>query len=203
MKLYYTPGACSMAAHITALEAGIHLDLEAVDLATHQSASGEDYYRINPKGYVPALVLNDGEILTENMAVLLFLAQRKPESGMAPPLGDPAWFRAVEWLSFVATEIHQGYGVLWNRALDAPVRESAVVRLKKRLDFLETHLRDNAYLLPGGYSVADAYLFVVLSWSDILKFDLNPWPSIRSYRAIVADRPAVRRALKAEGLLKS
>ena len=201
MKLYYTPGACSMAAHITALEAGIHLDLERVDLATHKTETGADFYGINPKGSVPALQLNDGEILTENTAILLFLAQRKPESGMAPPIGDPAWFRGVEWLSFVATEIHQGYGPLWNRSLDAKARESAIVKLKRRLDFLEKHLKDNPYLLPGGYSVADAYLFVVLNWSDMVKFDLNPWPSLRSYRAIVGDRPAVRRALQAEGLL--
>jgi glutathione S-transferase len=201
MKLYYTPGACSMAPHIVAEESGLTLDLIRVDLATHTTERGDDYYAVNPKGYIPALVLKNGDVLTENIAVLLYLANRRPEHGMAPPIGDPAWFHALEWLAFVSTEMHQGFGPLWNRNLDATARSAAVAKLHKRLDYLEAHLRVNPYLLPGGYSVADAYLFVVLNWADILKFDLNPWPSVRSYRAIVGDRPAVQRAMKAEGLI--
>ena len=115
-------------------------------------------------------------------------------------MGDPAWFRAVEWLTYVATEIHQGFAPLWTRNLPDASRKVLVEKLKKKLDFLEIHLRENPYLLPGGYSVADAYLFVVLNWAEMVHFDLNTWPSVRSYRAIVGDRPAVRKVLKAEGL---
>jgi glutathione S-transferase len=200
MKLYYTPGACSMAAHIVAEEEGLKLDLVRVDLATHLTEQGEDFRIINPKGYIPALVLKNGDVLTENIAVLLYLARRRPEFGLAPLMSDPAWFHLVEWLAFVSTEMHQGFGPLWNRNLDEAARATALLKIRKRLDYLEAHLKQNPYLLPGGYSVADAYLYVVLSWADHLQFDLNPWPSVRSYRAIVADRPAVRRARQVEGL---
>lgn len=201
MKLYYTPGACSMAAHIVAEEEGIALDLVRVDLATHLTEVGSDFRAINPKGYVPALVLDDGGILTENVAILLYLAHLRPRSGIAPPMGDPVWFRAVEWLTYVATEMHQGFGPLWMRNLPEASRKILIEKLGKKLDFLESYLRENPYLLPGGYSVADAYLFVVLNWAEMVRFDLNPWPSIRSYRAIVGDRTAVRNVLKKEGLI--
>lgn len=201
MKLYYTPGACSMAAHIVAEEEGIALDLVRVDLATHLTEVGLDFRVINPKGYVPALVLDDGGILTENVAILLYLAHLRPRSGIAPPMGDPVWFRAVEWLTYVATEMHQGFGPLWMRNLPEASRKILIEKLGKKLDFLESYLRENPYLLPGGYSVADAYLFVVLNWAEMVRFDLNPWPSIRSYRAIVGDRTAVRNVLKKEGLI--
>lgn len=200
MKLYYTPGACSMAAHIVAEEEGIVLDCVKVDLATHLTEAGIDFKSINPKGYVPALELDEGGILTENVAILLYLAHMKPRAGIAPPMGDPAWFRAVEWLTYVATEMHQGFAPLWTRNLPEASRKVLVEKLKKKLDFLEAHLLENPYLLPGGYSVADAYLFVVLNWAEMVRFDLNPWPAIRSYRAIVGDRPAVRQVLKVEGL---
>jgi glutathione S-transferase len=203
MKLYYTPGACSMAAHIVAEEEGIALDLVRVDLATHRTQDGTDFRTINPKGYVPALELDEGGILTENVAILLYLAHQKPRAGIAPPMGDPVWFRAVEWLSYVATEMHQGFAPLWNRNLPDSSRTVLVDKLKKKLDFLELHLRENPYLLPGGYSVADAYLFVVLNWAEMVRVDLNPWPAVRGYRAIVGDRPAVRRAMKVEGLITS
>lgn len=200
MQLYYTPGACSMAAHIVAVEEGIALDYVRVDLATHLTEAGVDYRGINPKGYVPALELDEGGVLTENVAILLYLAHKKPRSGIAPPIGDPAWFRAVEWLTYVATEMHQGFAPLWQRNLPEASRKVLSEKLGRKLDFLEHHLRENPYLLPGGYSIADAYLFVVLNWAEMVRFDLNPWPQIRSYRAIVGDRPAVRQVLKAEGL---
>ncbi len=200
MKLYYTPGACSMAAHIVAEEEGLVLEYVRVDLATHRTEADLDYRSVNPKGYVPALALDEGGILTENVAILLYLAHKKPRSGIAPPMGDPAWFHVVEWLTYVATEMHQGFGPLWQRNLPEASRKVLVEKLSRKLDFLELHLRENPYLLPGGYSIADAYLFVVLNWAEMVRFDLNPWPQIRSYRAIVGDRPAVRQVLKAEGL---
>ena len=203
MKLYYTPGACSMAAHIVAEEEGIALEYVRVDLATHLTEEGLDFRAINPKGYVPALVLDDGGVLTENVAILLYLAHLRPRSGIAPPMGDPVWFRAVEWLTYVATEVHQGFAPLWMRNLPEASRKVLTEKLSRKLDFLESYLRENPYLLPGGYSIADSYLFVVLNWAEMVRFDLNPWPQIRSYRAIVGARPAVRQVLKAEGLSRS
>ena len=203
MKLYYTPGACSMAAHIVAEEEGIALEYVRVDLATHLTEEGLDFRAINPKGYVPALVLDDGGVLTENVAILLYLAHLRPRSGIAPPMGDPVWFRAVEWLTYVATEVHQGFAPLWMRNLPEASRKVLTEKLGRKLDFLESYLRENPYLLPGGYSIADSYLFVVLNWAEMVRFDLNPWPQIRSYRAIVGARPAVRQVLKAEGLSRS
>ena len=203
MKLYYTPGACSMAAHIVAEEEGIALEYVRVDLATHLTEEGLDFRAINPKGYVPALVLDDGGVLTENVAILLYLAHLRPRSGIAPPMGDPVWFRAVEWLTYVATEMHQGFAPLWMRNLPEASRKVLTEKLGRKLDFLESYLRENPYLLPGGYSIADSYLFVVLNWAEMVRFDLNPWPQIRSYRAIVGARPAVRQVLKAEGLSRS
>lgn len=202
MRLYFAPGACSLAPHIAAHEAGIDLALTRVDVRSKTTADGADFRTVNPKGYVPALELDGGQVLTEVAAILQYLADRKPDSGLLPAAGSLERYRALEWLNFVATEIHKGFGPLWNPATPEAAKTIALERLSLRFAYLDAHLQDRAYLLGDAFAAPDAYAFTVLSWAGHLKIDLSAYPAIGTYLARVAARPGVRAALMAEGLLK-
>jgi len=202
MKLYYYPGACSMAPHIILREAGYPFDLDKVDLAKKQTASGEDYTKVNPKGYVPALRLDDGQVLTEAGAILQYLADHKPDSGLAPKAGTMERYRLMEWLNFIASEIHKTLGALFNPKITPEWKDNQIALFGRRCDILARALDGKQYLLADKFSVADAYLFTILSWANLFKLDMSKWPALQSYTTRIAARPAVQQAMKAEGLIK-
>lgn len=202
MKLFYTSGACSLSPHIVAHEAGIELRLQKVDLKTKTMTSEGDFFAINPKGYVPALELDDGQILTEGTAIVQYLADRKPEKGLAPPAGTLARYRLQEWLGFINSELHKSYSPLFRPDTPAETRADRQAYLAKRYGFVEKQLEGRSYLLGDTFTVADAYLFTVTSWAGTVKFDLTPFPNLRAFQERVAARPAVKAAMKAEGLIK-
>jgi glutathione S-transferase len=202
MKLYFTPGACSLAPHIGLREAGYQFDLEQVDLATKKTKSGADYLKVNGKGYVPALQLDNGEVLTEAPIILQYIADQKPESGLVPKAGTMERYRTQEWLNFVTSELHKGLGALFNPKTPEDYRPVAIERINTRLDFLAKQLDGKPYLMGDKFSAPDAYLFTVLSWAPHLKISLDKWPSLGAYLGRVAARPQVQAALKAEGLVK-
>ena len=201
MKLYYTPGACSQAPHIAIHELGLPYEAVKVDLATHKLDDGTDYRTINPKGYVPTLELDDGTRLTEANVILQYLAEQKP-GRLAPAFGTRERWTLVEWLAFIASEVHKGFGPLWNPKTPADVRERTVQALGNRFGYLAQTLEKQPFLMGDEFTIADAYLFVVLNWSDLHKVDLTPWPALQQFRKRVASRPAVQATLKAEGLAK-
>jgi glutathione S-transferase len=201
MKLYYSPGACSQAPHIALRELGLGFDAVAVDLAKHSLSDGSDFRKINPKGYVPVLELDDGNRLTEASVILQYLADRKP-GDLAPAIGTLERYRLMEWLSFIATELHKGFGPLWNPQTPPDARQRAIAALGNRFGFAADALTRQPYLMGNAFSIADAYLFVILGWAGHHKVDLSPWPALVQFRARVAERPAVQAALKAEGLAK-
>jgi glutathione S-transferase len=198
MKLYFSPSACSLSPHIVAREAGIDLELEKVDGAKKQTASGADFWAINPKGYVPALQLDDGQVLTEGPAIVQYLADQKPESGLAPAAGTLARYRLQEWLNFISTELHKQYSPLFNPKMSDETKAFQREYLGKRIAFVAKAVEGERYLMGAGFSVADAYLFTVLSWSKHVGVDLAAWPAIVSYMQRVGERPAVKAALDAE-----
>ncbi|HEX6995289.1 MAG TPA: glutathione transferase GstA [Gammaproteobacteria bacterium] len=201
MKLYYAPGACSLSPHIVAREAGIELALEKVDIGTKRTESGRDFLAVNPKGYVPALELDDGEILTEGPAVVQYLADLKPESGLAPPYGTMERYRLMEALAFISSEIHKGYGPLFDPRLTAEARAERVAYMQKRFGLVERMLDGRPFLLGERFTCADAYLFVMANWKDYLKVDLSAFANVLAFHARVAARPAVQAALREEGLI--
>jgi glutathione S-transferase len=202
MKLYYSPGACSLAPHIVLREAGLDHALVKVNTKAKQTADGRNYLDINPKGYVPALELDDGQVLTEAAVLVQYLADRAPVPGLAPAPGSADRYRLQEWLNFIATELHKGHGVLWYPNIPDDEKNRAREKLAARYDHLSTHLAGREWLL-GRYSVADAYLFTILNWAQWTGIDLSRWPVLQQYHARVAARPQVQQALKAEGLVKS
>jgi glutathione S-transferase len=202
MKLYYSPGACSLAPHIVAREAGLPLDLAKVDLASHKLEDGTNYYDVNPRGYVPALRLEEGEpLLTEANIVVQYLADRKPEAGLMPKAGSTERYRAQQWLAFIATELHKNFSWLWYK--DTPAETRAVVKdkLDKRFAELDGHLKNNDYILGKSFSAADAYAFTILNWVNVLGMNFKKYPNLQAFMDRVAARPKVQEALKAEGLL--
>ena len=203
MKLYYSPGACSLAPHIVAHEAGIPLQIEKVDLRAKKTESGADFVAINPKGYVPALVLDDGGVLTEGVAVSQYLADRKPESGLAAPAGSLGRYRLQEMLTYLNSELHKNYSPLFNPASPPELRAEKVAALQKRYALIEAQLQGRSYLFGEQFTAADAYLFVVTNWAGKLKLDLSAFPNLAAFQARVAARPAVQAAMRAEGLLKA
>jgi glutathione S-transferase len=202
MKLYYAPGACSLAVHIVAREAGIPLGLVKVDLLKHRTESGVELATINPKNSVPAIELEDGQLLTEAAVLVQWLAEQAPGAGLIPPAGTMARFRVQEWLNFIATELHKGFGPLWHRDTPEATRESAIARLHSRFALLEERLGGSDYLAGDGFSVVDAYAFTIVSWSHLLKVDIEHYPRIQAYLDRIAARPAVRLAMTAEGLIR-
>lgn len=201
MKLYFVPSACSMAPHIVLREAGLKFELDKVDLSAKKTENGDDYLAINPKGYVPALRLDDGTVLTEASVICQYIADLRPRRGLAPKPKTPERYKLMEWLNFTASEIHKGLGDFFNPKMTSEWREAKLERLGKRFDYLEKVLGTSQYLM-GEYSIADAYLFTVLNWTGHLQVDLSKWPNIQAFKARVAERPAVKKTMKAEGLGK-
>lgn len=202
MKLYYSPSACSLSPHIVAREAGIELALEKVDLRAKQTASGRNYLEINPKGYVPALQLDGGEVLTEGPAIVQYLADRRPESQLAPANGTLERYRVQAMLGYINSELHKSYSPLFNPATAPQVREERLAYLGKRYSFIENELRGKRYLFGDEFTVADAYLFTVTRWAGAVQLDLSDMPNVLEFQERVAARPAVQAALIAEGLAK-
>lgn len=203
MKLYYSPGACSLAPHIVLFEAGYTFDTEKVDIPNKKTASGADYWQINPKGYVPALQLDDGEVLTEVSTILQYLADQKPASGLAPAAGTMPRYRLMEWLNFIATEVHKSVGGLFNPQMTPEMKEVQKAYITCRFNALDKMMAGKQYLTGDSFSVADAYLFNVLRWCGFHKIDLATWPNIQAFFARAGARPQVQAAMRAEGLIKS
>jgi glutathione S-transferase len=201
MKLYYSPGACSMAPHIVAREAGYVLDLVKVDIPNKKTADGGDYWKVNPKGYVPTLVLDDGQAVTEVGVICQYLADQKPESGLVPKAGSMERYRQMEALNFAATEVHKQLGALFNPQMTPEMKSVQLGVVDRRLNALEKMLDGKAYIMGDKFSAADAYLFTVLNWTNVLKVDVSKWPNIKAYMARVAERTKVKETMKAEGLI--
>ena len=201
MKLFYSPGACSLSPHILLREAGLSFTPVRVDLKTHKTEDGADFYAISAKGYVPALQLDDGSMLTEGVAIDLWIADQVPAAGLAPRDGMDR-YRMIELLTFIATELHKNMGGLFVPGLPDATREMITQRLTARLGLIEQQLAGRTWLTGEQFTVADAYLYTVASWAKWVKFDLSPWPTLGAYLGRVAARPAVQAALKAEGLIK-
>ena len=200
MKLYYSPAACSLAAHITLAEAGLAYSTKRVDLKTHTLADGTDYYTINPKGYVPVLEFDDGSRLSEAAVIIQYIADRKPGT-LAPAFGSMQRYQLMEWLNFIATEVHKNFSPLWHPIADA-TKETLHAKIASRLDFVTKTLSKQPYLMGEQFTIADAYLFTIVNWAPMLKFDLTRWPVVQQFHARVAVRPAVRAAMVDEGLVK-
>lgn len=202
MKLYYTPGACSMASHIVLREAGYKFELEKVDLAGKRTSTGADYLRINPKGYVPALELDNGQIITEVGTIIQYLADQKKELKLIPDAYTIERYRVMEWISFISTEVHKQFGPLFRPDTPEATKQNQKTLLAKRFDYLAEQLKGKQYLTGETFTVADAYLFTVLNWAPRMNVDLAPWPIIQTYMARVASRPSVTETLRAEELVK-
>lgn len=198
MKLYYAPDTCSLSPHIVLRELALEFELVKVDNRSKLTTDGRDFRLINPKGYVAALELDDGQILTEGPAIVQYLADLRPESGLAPPAGSWARVRLQEWLNFITSEIHAGSALLFNKSLPEAVLSLFREKLFRRFDFLQDTLAEKAFLMGSLFSVADAYLFTVLGWCKFFSIELDRWPALVAYRASISARPAVQAALRAE-----
>lgn len=198
MKLYYAPDTCSLSPHIVLRELGLEFEPIKVENKSKLTADGRDFRSINPKGYVAALELDDGQILTEGPAIVQYLADLRPERGLAPAAGSWQRVRLQEWLNFITSEVHAGSALLFNTALPEEVRSIFRDRLFRRFDFLQDALCGKEYLLGSTFSVADAYLFTVLGWCKFFSIELSDWPALSAYMARISARPAVQAALRAE-----
>jgi len=200
MKLYYSPGACSMAPHIVAREAGVAVDLVKVDIPNKKTAAGDDYWKVNPKGYVPALELENGKVLTEVGVICQYLADQAPEAKLAPPFGTFERYEQMSALNFAATEIHKQIGALFNPKMTPEMKQVQLGVIERRLNALEQMLQGRQYVTGDSFTAADAYLFTVLNWTKIHQIDLGKWPNVQAYLARIGARPKVQETLKAEGL---
>jgi len=199
MKLYYLPGACSQAPHIALREIGARFDLIKVDRATKKTATGQDYLRISPNGYVPALELDNGDVLTEASVVLQYVADLAPKAGLIPPCGAFERYRLQMWLNFVSTEIHKGYAPLWTDDAPDSYKKTVKEKLGKRFGYLDEQFREREYLMGRQFTVADIYLFVVTGWAGHFQIDLKQWPALAAWRERIGGRASVKAALEAEG----
>lgn len=202
MKLYFKAGACSLSPHIALIEAGLPFTSEAVDLATKKTASGADFKTINPKGQVPTLQLDSGEILTEGAVLVQYIADKAPASKLAPAAGTMDRYRLQEWLNFIASELHKGIGANFNAKLDASAKQVFKDRVAGNFDWLNIAIK-GPYLMGETFTVADCYLFNILSWLPHIGMDLSKWANIKAYYDRVAVRPAVQKAMVEEGLIKA
>lgn len=203
MKLYYATGTCSLSVHIALREAGLPFDLERVDLRSHKLGDGGDFYAINSRGYVPVLELGNAERLTEGPAIVQYIADLAPDAGLAPRNGTFERVRLQEWLNFITAELHKGFTPLFVPSASEEWREAARQKLAQRFDWLDPQLRGKSWLMGGQFTVADGYLFTVLSWTKPTGIDLSKWPVLQEYANRVAVRPRVQEALKAEGLIQN
>ncbi len=203
MKLYYSPGACSLSPHIILREGEFDFQLERVDLQSAETETGADYKTINLNGYVPALKLDDGQVLTEGPAIVQYLADRVPEKRLVPAAGTLERYRLMEWLNFISTELHKGFGALFNPELPEEMKALIKSHLTSRIEEASRRLDDKSYAMGEDFTVVDAYLFTVLSWDKYVGVDLSAWPGLGTYLSRVAARPAVQAALTAEGLISA
>ncbi len=202
MQLYFYPGACSLASDIALREAGIPFDLVKVDLATKKAEDGSDFLAVNPKGYVPALRLDSGDVLTESVAILQYVGDRNPGAKLLPPAGTPERYQAAAWLSFINSEIHKGFSPFFSPHSNDAVKAYAGTHLAQRLGWLNGALGSKKYLTGDAFTVADGYLFVVLNWGGHVGIDIGQWPNLERFQGTVGGRPHVLAALKAEGLIQ-
>jgi glutathione S-transferase len=202
MKLYYSPGACSLSPHIALHESGLAFEAIAAPTKTHKLADGTDYYSINPLGYVPLLVLNDGTQLREGPAIVQYIADQVPAKQLAPANGTYARYKLQEWLNFIGTELHKGFSPMFTPGMPEEAKTIAKARLTSRLQWVDGELAKAPYLMGDTFTVADGYLFVVAGWGKHVGIDISALPHLSAFMARVASRPAVQAALRAEGLLK-
>lgn len=202
MKLYYSPGACSLSPHIALCEAGVKVELVKAALQTHTLADGSDYYQVTAKGQVPLLELDDGTRLSEGPAILQYIADHAPASGLAPAAGTMERYRVMEWLNFITSELHKGFSPLFNPRMPQEAKEIFAARLKDKFAYVDKRLEGHDYLMGRQFCVADAYLFTVSNWAAGVGLDTTGFRNLEAYRARVKARPAVQDAMKAEGLLK-
>lgn len=202
MKLFFSPGACSLSPHIVARELGLSFELVKVDGKAKRTADDRDYLTINPKGYVPAIELDDGAVLTEGPAIVQYLADQRPDAGLAPANGTLARYRLQEWLGYINSELHKSYSPLFTPGTSDEARAERQAYLRRRYELVDSTLAKQPYLLGETFSVADAYLFVVTNWANFVKLDLSSFTHLMAFQARVAGRPAVQEALAAEGLLR-
>lgn len=202
MKLYISPGACSLSPHIVMYELGMTFDLEKIDKKTKKTTSGENFLELNPNGYIPALKLDDGKILTEGVAIVQYLADQKPEAQLAPKAGTFDRYRLIEWLNFIATELHKGFSPLFSPKISDEMKSAVVERLGMRFSYVDKQLSKMPFLMGKNFTVADAYLYTILTWAPYAGLKHETWPNLEKYFKAISDRPAVQKALKAEKDLK-
>ena len=202
MKLYYAPGACSLSPHIVSRELGIPLELKKVNTKDKTIEGGGDYWKVNGRGYAPALELDDGHVLTAGPAIVQYLADRKPEAGLAPKAGTTERYQLQEWLNFLTSEVHKGFSPLFKPNTPEEYKKISKDNLANRFDWLDKQLAGKDFLMGTAFSVADAYLFVLLNWTKFQAIDLAKWSNLAAFQARVGARPKVQEALKAEGLVK-
>lgn len=202
MKLYFSPGACSLAPHIILRESASAFTLEQVDIATHLTGEGRDYFQINPKGQVPALLLEDGSLLSEGPVIAQYIAERAANHALMPVAGSLARYRVLEWQNYITAELHKSFSPLFNPEFEPAAKSLHTQLLRKKYTWLESQLNDSGYLTGADFTVADAYLFAVTGWAKYLNLDLSDLPKLQGFLARVAARPAVYQAMQAEGLLK-
>ncbi|GAB3398922.1 glutathione transferase GstA [Massilia agilis] len=202
MKLYFSPGACSLSPRIVLNEAGIPFTAEQVDVRKKVTASGADFRTISPKGYVPALQLDDGKVLTEGAAIVQYIADLAPASHLAPAAGSFERYQLMEWLNYIAAEVHKGFTPLFMPGTSDDAKAAARTAVGNRLNYIEQQIAGHDYLMGAQFTVADAYLFTVLGWCGYVGMSLDDWPALKSYMARVGARPAVQQALRDEGLVK-
>ncbi|MFN0299461.1 MAG: glutathione transferase GstA [Burkholderiales bacterium] len=201
MKLYYTPGACSISPHIALCEAGLAHEIEKVDLKEKKTASGANYLAINPKGYIPALQLDNGEVLVEGVAIVQYIADQKPDSGLAPKAGTMERYRLQEWLTFISSELHKTFSPLFNAAMPDEGKKIFRDRLAMRFAYVDKQLAGKNYLMGANFNVADGYLYNMIRWARRVELDLSACPNVVAFEKRMEARPKVIEALKAEGLM--
>jgi glutathione S-transferase len=201
MKLYYSPGACSLSPHIALHEAGLPFELVLVSTKTHKLADGTDYYSINPKGYVPLLEFDDGTRLTEGPAIVQWIADQVPDRHLAPPAGTIERYRLMEWLNFISTEVHKQFGVIYNPAMPEEAKTVVRTRLNDRFGYINRELAGKDFVMGSTFTVADCYLYVMAFWTRRLNIDVTEFTNFTAYAARVEARPSAQAAMKHEGLL--
>ncbi|KLV75483.1 glutathione transferase GstA [Citrobacter sp. MGH110] len=200
MKLFYKPGACSLASHITLRESGKDFTLDGVDLMKKRLENGDDFFAVNPKGQVPALLLDDGTLLTEGVAIMQYLADSVPDRQLLAPTSSLSRYKTIEWLNYIATELHKGFTPLFRPDTPEDFKPTVRALLEKKMQYVNDSLKDNQWICGPRFSIADAYLFTVLRWAYAVKMNMAGLSNIDAYMARMAERPAVAAALKAEGL---
>lgn len=202
MKLYYTPGACSLASHIALYETGLSFEAVQVEGRESKTAGTENYADVTSKGYVPALRLDDGSVLTESTAILPYIGDLKPSHQLSPVAGTMARYRMHEWLGYINSELHKNFGPFFSPGVTEEQKSTAKVNLGRRFDFIQHQLTGIKYLVDDKFTVADCYLFTVLGWCNYIQVDLGQWPGLKAYYSLIVMRPTVQAAMKAEGLIK-